>query len=245
MVSHTECSGKHPATDLPRNANDAAAVTAPEQVSRGRVADRRPHLRLEAGVAYLVEVGEGGACRCPFKVWCQKEVGRVSGTTAPPPTITRRTNSPIGVGICSPGWHVARSESHCESGRARLPAASTRRTPRAWVGDRGRSRLPDGDGPGVLLAGAVRRAEVLDRAFAVGQPLRRGVRCGRRSSASSSRCITTSMPIRSSRAWLAACQSGSVTALTSSAWASPCSSGSSAAGPPSSPPSPSSPVPPP
>ena len=53
------------------------------------------------------------------------------------------------------------------------------------------------------------------------------------------------LPIRSSRAWLAACRSGSLTALTRVArgprHAPP---GSSAAGPPSSPPSPSSPLPP-
>jgi hypothetical protein len=43
-----------------------------------------------------------------------------------------------------------------------------------------------------------------------------GSRLGRRSSASNSRRTTTSLPIRSSSAWLAASQSGSVTALTSS-----------------------------
>src|SRR4029453_18930346 len=67
------------------------------------------------------------------------------------------------------------------------------------------------------------------------QPLRRlpcGSRWGRCPSASSSRRITSSLPIRSSRAWLAVCQSGSVIALTSSAWASPCSSGVIRLGPP-------------
>jgi hypothetical protein len=38
---------------------------------------------LEAGVAYLVVVGEGGVCRCPFGVRHQERVGRLSGTTAP------------------------------------------------------------------------------------------------------------------------------------------------------------------
>ena len=60
--------------------------------------------------------------------------------------------------------------------------------------DRGRPSPP--------LAGSTKRS-------AYGpSPLRRGARVGRRSSASSSRCSTTSLlPIRSSRAWPAACQS--------------------------------------
>jgi hypothetical protein len=52
-----------------------------------------------------------------------------------------------------------------------------------------------------------------------------GSRLARRSSASSSRCTTSSLRISSSRAWRAACQSESWTALTSSACASPCSPG--------------------
>src|SRR4029450_1351291 len=44
------------------------------------------HLCLEAGVAYLVVVGEGGACRCPFGVRRQKRVGRLAGTTGLPPS---------------------------------------------------------------------------------------------------------------------------------------------------------------
>jgi hypothetical protein len=44
------------------------------------------HLCLEAGVAHLVVVGEGGACRCPFGVRRQQRVGRLSGTTALPPS---------------------------------------------------------------------------------------------------------------------------------------------------------------
>jgi hypothetical protein len=43
-------------------------------------------LCLEAGVAYLVVVGEDGACRCPFGVRRQQRVGRLSGTTALPPS---------------------------------------------------------------------------------------------------------------------------------------------------------------
>jgi hypothetical protein len=51
-----------------------------------RLADTTPrHLCLEAGVAYLVVVGEDGACRCPFGVRRQKRIGRLSGTTALPP----------------------------------------------------------------------------------------------------------------------------------------------------------------
>jgi hypothetical protein len=64
-----------------------------------------------------------------------------------------------------------------------------------------------------------------------------GSRWGRRSSASSSPRTTSSLPISSSRAWLAVRQFASVTALTSSACAWPYArQGSSAAGPPSSPP---------
>jgi hypothetical protein len=43
-------------------------------------------LCLEAGVAYLVVVGEDGACRCPFEVRRQQRVGHLSGTTALPPS---------------------------------------------------------------------------------------------------------------------------------------------------------------
>jgi hypothetical protein len=56
----------------------------------------------------------------------------------------------------------------------------------------------------------------------------------RRSSACSSRSITSSLRINSSRAWRAACQSGLLTALTSSACASPALQGSSVWGLPSS-----------
>ena len=44
------------------------------------------HLCLEAGVAYLVVVGEDGACRCPFGVRRQKRVGRLAGSAELPPS---------------------------------------------------------------------------------------------------------------------------------------------------------------
>ena len=44
------------------------------------------HLCLETGVAYPVVVGEDGTCRCPFGVRHQQSVGRLSGTTALPPS---------------------------------------------------------------------------------------------------------------------------------------------------------------
>jgi hypothetical protein len=43
------------------------------------------HLCLEAGVAYMVVVGEDGACRCPFGVRRQERVGRLAGTAELPP----------------------------------------------------------------------------------------------------------------------------------------------------------------
>jgi len=47
---------------------------------------RRPHhLCLQAGVAYLVVIGEDGVCRCPFGVRRQQGVSRLSATTALPP----------------------------------------------------------------------------------------------------------------------------------------------------------------
>jgi hypothetical protein len=87
MVSHTECSGETPGHQPPKERQPRCRVAAPELDSRRR-ADRRGvrHRRLVAGVSYLDVVGEGGACPCPFEVRRQKEVGRLSGTTAPPPS---------------------------------------------------------------------------------------------------------------------------------------------------------------
>jgi hypothetical protein len=92
-----------------------------------------------AGVAYLVVVGEPGACRCPFEVRRQKGVGRLSGTTALPPSHdkTHQLANPREHLFPVPGWHVAGLESHRESGGARLPAAPDRRTPPAVVATEG------------------------------------------------------------------------------------------------------------
>ena len=130
-LPHRVLGGTTPATDLPRSANDAAGVPAPELASRRR-ADRRGarHLRQLAGVAYLVVVGEGGACRCPFGVRCQRRLAACRPRRRRRQAITRRTSSPIRVSICSPGWQVAGgTDAHCESGGARLPAAPYKRTP--------------------------------------------------------------------------------------------------------------------
>jgi hypothetical protein len=177
MVSHPECSGEHPATDLPRNANDAAGVPAPELVSRRR-ADRRGarRRRLVAGVAYLVVVGEGGAGRCPFGVRCQQEVGRLSATTAPPPSHHTTRQLANTREHLSPSWQVAGgfsvslrvwpSKATCGFNKANAPARQD---------DRGRSRLRRKRPRGSPSRGRSSRV-ALDRALVVGQPLRRGVR---------------------------------------------------------------------
>jgi hypothetical protein len=51
-----------------------------------RLTDTTQPLCLDAGVTYLVVVGEDGACRCPFGVRHQQRVGRLSGATALPPS---------------------------------------------------------------------------------------------------------------------------------------------------------------
>ncbi len=78
------------------------------------------HLCLEAGVAYLVVVGEDGACQCPFLVRRQERVGRLAGTTGLPPSRDKTHQLP------NPREHLfprlARSgrQSHRKSGRRRL-----------------------------------------------------------------------------------------------------------------------------
>lgn len=50
------------------------------------IRSRRVRRGLDAGVTYLVVVGQGGAGPCPFGVRRQQRVGRLSGTTVPPPS---------------------------------------------------------------------------------------------------------------------------------------------------------------
>jgi hypothetical protein len=97
-------------------------------------------LCLEAGIAYLVVVGEGGACRCPFGVRHQQRVSRLSGTTAPRHDKMHQLTNPCEHLFPRLAWYGV-SVSLWVWG-ARLPAASDRRTPPAAVGgcDRGRSR---------------------------------------------------------------------------------------------------------
>ena len=49
---------------------------------------------LEAGVAYLVVIGEDGACRCPFGVRHQERVSRLAGTTGPRHDKTHQLTNP-------------------------------------------------------------------------------------------------------------------------------------------------------
>ena len=78
------------------------------------LADTTPAIDLDAGVAYLVVVGEGGSCRCPFGVRRQEGVGRLLDTTALPPSHdkTHQLTSPHE--HLFPGWHVAGLASHCK-----------------------------------------------------------------------------------------------------------------------------------
>jgi hypothetical protein len=120
-----------------------AALAAVMAVHRpAALADMTPAPWLEAGVAYLVVVGEGGACRCPFGVWRQKGVGRLSGTTALPPSHdkTHQLTSPrehlfprlacSGVRVSLGVW---RSKATCGSRQANAPGRGS---------DRGRPRPP-------------------------------------------------------------------------------------------------------
>jgi hypothetical protein len=87
--------GRHPAENRKPSRGGACIEVASEKsrpliaVIAGPAARARRlhpgHLRLDAGVADLVEIGEGGACWRPFGVRRQEGVGRLSGTTAPPP----------------------------------------------------------------------------------------------------------------------------------------------------------------
>jgi hypothetical protein len=134
MVSHTECSGEPPGHRPPKERQRRCRRSSAGAGSRRR-ADRRGarHLRLVAGVAYLVVVGEGGACRCPFGVRCQRRSAACRPRRRRRQAITRRTSSPIRVSICSPGWQVAgvrfslrvwRSKATCGSIQADAPGPS-------------------------------------------------------------------------------------------------------------------------
>jgi hypothetical protein len=98
------------------------------------------HLCLEAGVAYLVVVGEDGACRCPFGVRRQERVGRLAGTTELPPRHDKTHQ------LANPREHLfpqlARFGARV-SLRVWQNKATDRRTPRAVVATEG-VRLPQG-----------------------------------------------------------------------------------------------------
>jgi hypothetical protein len=98
---------------------------------------RRPPLYLEAGVAYMVVVGEDGACRCPFGVRRQQRVGRLSGTTALPPSHdkTHQLTNPhehlfpglAGCGGFSVSLRVWRSKATCGSRQENAPGRGSDR----------------------------------------------------------------------------------------------------------------------
>ena len=125
--------------------------------------------------------------------------------------------------VRSEGRQPARSGERCAPPRrtgqpipppSRLEWPANRRTPPAVVATGG-VRIP-------CVAPAP--AQALNRRQALRRPPR-GPRSASRSSASRSRCTTSSLRIRSSRAWLAVRQSGSLSALVRSAWACSCSAG--------------------
>jgi hypothetical protein len=94
---------------------------------------RRPPLCLEAGIAYLVVVGEDGACRCPFGVRRQQRVGRLSGTTAllPSQDKTHQLTNPRE--HLSPRLGCTGLGSHRESGGASKTTCGSRQAhARPW-----------------------------------------------------------------------------------------------------------------
>jgi hypothetical protein len=93
---------------------------------------RRPPLCLEAGIAYLVVVGEDGACRCPFGVRRQQRVGRLSGTTPLLPSQDKTHQ------LASPREHLF----------PRLGMYGARVSPRVWRSKQDYLRLQTGAGPG-------------------------------------------------------------------------------------------------
>ena len=90
-------------------------------------------LCLEAGVAYLVVVGEDGACRCPFGVRRQQRVGRLSGTTALPPSHDKTHQ------LTNPREHLFPRLAGCGGFSVSL---------RVWRSKQGYLRLQTGERPG-------------------------------------------------------------------------------------------------
>jgi hypothetical protein len=100
------------------------------------------HPCLEARVAHLVVVGEDRACRCPFGVRHQQRVGRLSGTTALPPSHdkTHQPTNPREHLFPRLAWYGAsvspriwRSKASCGSRQANAPGRGGWLRPRAFA----------------------------------------------------------------------------------------------------------------
>jgi hypothetical protein len=94
-------------------------------------------LCLEAGVAYLVVVGEDGACRCPFGIRRQQRVGRLSGTTTLPPRQDKTHQLPNPREHLFPRLGCTGLKSHRESGGASKATCGSRQAQARRGSDRG------------------------------------------------------------------------------------------------------------